>query len=137
MGDDLFSRMQEAAQDARISGTDAKFAVETRATEANEVSGVSPAETVEPAEPKAVELDGRLKATAARALDGSAESAEEVRGEVVEIIVDDKFGETLSAREKRTLTKNLKTALVDDPAFKREVDSMLLLAAREIGRSRG
>lgn len=132
-GDDLLARMQEAAEAAKSEKVSNDFSVPAQEA-SSKVDPTGPG--TQPAEPTS-NLSQRLKVTAANALEGKTESADAVRSEVVDIVIDEKYGDTLSGKEKRKLTKNLKAALVDDPTFKREVDSMLLMAARDIGTSRG
>lgn len=134
-GDDLLARMQEAAESARAEKSSASFdsatVSESPQTEGIATDSASSVSSTAPAGPSE-RINARLKTTAADVLDGRLEDPRKVRGQVVEIVVDEKYADHLSTREKRAITKTLKETLVDDPAFKQEVDTMLMLAAREV-----
>lgn len=76
-------------------------------------------------------LAARVEVTAAKALRGEFEDDRQVREAVIDAVIDERLSNTLSAAEKRSMSATLKEALVDDPAFIRKVDDMLLFAARE------
>ncbi len=123
-GNELLQRMQEA-HEANYDGvagaapSGAKFSV----------AGASEARPV--AEPS--ELQAKIEVTASRALSGEFADAESIRAAVVEDIVRDRWETKLPRRKLQTMIGDLKSTLASDPEFSRQVDSMLLLAARSLG----
>ena len=119
---DLLQRMQEARDAGQTDATKATFAVEpSRETTAADTTP---------------SLDGRLRDVAVKAMDGGFKTADDVRVAVIEEIVDDRLDALVSKRtERKRLIDGLKTTLVDDPEFQKQVDDMLVMAARDIGSS--
>jgi hypothetical protein len=97
------------------------------------VDTASPASSTAPAS-ASTPLQDRIEVEASRALNGEFSTDAEVRSAVIDVIIDEKFGDRLSVADRRKMTRTLKENLVDDPGFVRQVDDMLLLAARELAR---
>jgi hypothetical protein len=81
------------------------------------------------------ELETELLTTAADALEGKYGDDDEIRGAVVETIVDTRYGENLAQSERSRIVSTLEQTLVDDQEFRAEVDNMLILAARQLARN--
>lgn len=121
---DLIQRMQEAHDTAKTDG--ASFSLSEQVAHTSRVDS-----------PTEAGLIDRLKETATKALDGGFKDAESVRLAVVEDIVDDKLADLVPKRsEKKKLIDGLQRTLVQDPEFEKQVDDMLIMAAREVGASR-
>lgn len=74
-------------------------------------------------------LESRLLETARGALEGDFGSVDEVRSEVVDAIIDERYADRLSDGEADRIAETLRATLTADPNFQREVDNMLVLAA--------
>lgn len=81
------------------------------------------------------ELEAELLSTASDALEGKFEGDDQIRGAVVETIVDTRYGDDLADSERTRIVSTLEQTLVDDHEFRAEVDNMLILAARQLARS--
>jgi hypothetical protein len=83
-------------------------------------------------------LEQRLLDTAASVLDGAFETTfdttAELRRAVVDAIVEERYADTLGPEQTEQITRTLELTLTDDPVFQREVDNMLLHAARQLAR---
>ncbi len=80
-------------------------------------------------------LDGKLRVTAEKALKGEFKNENELRLEVISTIVEDRFDGILNKRsEKKKLLKGLEETLLNDPEFGNQIDDMMLMAARDLGR---
>ncbi len=122
----LIQQMQEAAQKEAASGTQPTFEV----GEANQTASTAAPATSEPT------LNTKVKETARLALDGKITDADEVRSRVIDAVIDDKLQNISNARKKKQVRETLQVGLVDNPAFIKEVDRMLLLAAQEVARGK-
>jgi hypothetical protein len=69
---------------------------------------------------------------AERVLKGDLSDPVATRREVLSAIVDDKFGDMVEPSQKRRTLEMLEATLGEDPSFTREVDDMLVLAARSL-----
>jgi hypothetical protein len=130
---ELLERMREAHRQAEADSVDAsRLAEQSGATEATgsvEAAGASNGAS------EAVDgLEQRLLDTAASVLDGAFDSTDDVRHAVVEAIVTERYAETLGPAETEQITRTLTLTLTDDPAFRQEVDNMLVHAASELAR---
>lgn len=136
MPDDLLQRMQEAHEQKRTDAVDgASDAVGTDATfSVGDLQGVEAPREVEPTERADLEL--RLEETAKKALSGEFPDAQSVRGEVVEHIIRDRWESRVGKAKTSQMIRTLKPTLVDDPEFSRQVDEMLIMAARQLGSPR-
>jgi len=116
----LIERMQKAhAESKEVKGSGASFALDAAgapATESAPASGI---------ERSVLEI-------AERVLNGELSDPSATRREVLEAIVDDKFGAMVEPSQKRRTLEMLEFTLGEDPAFSREVDDMLVLAARSL-----
>ncbi len=117
---DLLERMRSAAQSAATpSGASAGAAR-------------SPADAVGAATPDVSPLESNLREIAQRALDGAYADASQLRGDVVQQIVRDRWQGQIRPEKVEELVDELSRTLVDDPEFSRTVDEMLVLAARHV-----
>jgi hypothetical protein len=130
--DDLLQRMQEAHEQQKtstVSGTDTQktFSVEQlAATREPEAVG----------EVAASGLETQLRATAEKALRGEFPDSAAVREAVVEDVLRDRWEAKVGRSQVEKMIRTLKPTLVDDPEFARQVDEMLIMAARSVGTSR-
>ncbi|MBA2660961.1 MAG: hypothetical protein H0U74_01595 [Bradymonadaceae bacterium] len=128
ISDNLLERMQDAHQEAKASTSPHSCATKIDLECLPDIEAV-PTESGEQAQ-----IEAKLLMVAQSLLtDDYSMTPTEVRESVVEIIVDQKFGDMLDAVERRRVADTLKEALVDDPGFSAEVDDMLILAARKLG----
>lgn len=120
----LIEQMQKAHAESveKASGSSKT----SRTFSMEQVQGSSPA----PAE-KVSELDKKVVSIAERVLKGELEEPGEARQEVLHAIVEERYAELLTGPRKRQALKTLEGAMLGDPAFAREVDRMLILAARK------
>lgn len=125
-GDDLLHRMQEA-HDEQVEGKD--FDRAGRGEGVGESGRVAEVDESDPVERRAMD-------TARKALDGEFEEDREVRREVIASIVEERYAGMAGVGTEETLVDSVEEALVDDAAFRSEVDNMLLHAARRVGEER-
>lgn len=126
---DLLQRMQQMHQE----GTEKAERSPGPAKTSSDFSVDAPsAESAAPVAEKKSELASRIETEATRALKGEYSDDAEVREAVIDAVLDERLGGKLNAAEDRRMRGTLKDALVEDPAFMRKVDDMLLLAARDI-----
>ena len=126
-GEDLIQRMKEAHHSEVEQAPESDAPSSATATSAESVGGADESDDAK--------LQENLLGTASDALDGKYESSDQLRGAVVETIVDTRYGTNLSDEQRTSVVDTLKQTLVDDVEFQREVDNMLILAARELARS--
>jgi hypothetical protein len=131
MADDLLQRMQEAheqqgagAVDETTAGTDKTFRVD-------ELQGPRETDSVQKTERSDLEL--RLEETAQKALRGEFDDAASVRSEVVDHILRDRWESRVGKAKMSRMLRTVKPTLVADPEFTRQVDEMLIMAARQLG----
>ncbi|MFW5965901.1 MAG: hypothetical protein ACOCV2_00215 [Persicimonas sp.] len=96
---------------------------------ASEVTG----ESVESEGPRAP-LDERLLKTARDALQGRFDTIDQVRARVIDVILDERYSETLQAAGREGIESTVRAALESDPNVSREIDQMLVAAASELRR---
>lgn len=72
---------------------------------------------------------------AQKVLDGKHAEPVAARREVIEAIVDDRFGAMIDPSKRRQTVSMLEYTLSEDPHFAKEVDQMLIFAARELATS--
>jgi len=72
---------------------------------------------------------------AQKVLDGKHAEPVAARREVIEAIVDDRFGAMIDPAKRRQTISMLEYTLSEDPQFAKEVDQMLIFAARELATS--
>lgn len=130
--DDLLQRMQEAHKQDKTDGVGKTEGQKTFSID--QAQTARPADQVGKAEP--TQLQTRLRTTAEKALRGEFPDAAAVREAVVEDILRDKWEAKLGRTQTTKMLRALKPTLVDDPEFTRQVDEMLILAARNVGSSR-
>ena len=130
--DDLLQRMQEAHEQDKTTKAGKTEAQKTFSLDPTHAA--HPTESIARAEPS--ELQTRLRATAQKALRGEFREAAAVREAVVEDILRDRWEDKLGRAQTTKMLRALKPTLVDDPEFTRQVDEMLILAARNVGTSR-
>lgn len=116
---DLFDRMRRAA------GTD-KTANATAAS-----ATAAPVEVDSARQADGLERDVRV--TAERVLRGELADPAQARGAVVEQILRHRWDGRVEAAQLDQMVDALTATLVDDPEFRRQIDEMLVLAAREVG----
>lgn len=132
--DDLLQRMQEAVEQQKTKEIDGTPGAEKASFRLDELQPPQQVDATEASQ--ASPLQTRVRETAARALRGEFSDSESIRGAVVEDIVRDRWEPRLGRAEARKIVKSMKETLSGDPEFARQVDEMLILAARELG-SRG
>ena len=127
---DLLQRMQRAhtreSEAAGKVGDSPAFDASQRSSAAGKSDRASRAQNPE--------LEDELLTTASAALEGEFETDDQIRGAVVETIVDTRYGDDLADSERSRIVSTLEQTLVDDQEFRAEVDNMLILAARELAR---
>lgn len=115
---DLFERMREAA---RVETSAGGAIAETGSADALSATG----------EPQG--LAGQVRITAERALRGEFADPAEARAEVIEQILRHRWEDSVEPARLEEMVAELKPTLSSDPEFRRQVDDMLILAAREVG----
>ena len=131
--DTLLQRMQEAHQSPESVATEATNDV-GKGFRVADVSPTAPTEATEATE--ATRLVSNLRSTAEKALRGEFAGPSEVRAEVVDHILRERWEAKLGKAKTAKMIRTMKPTLVDDPEFAREVDEMLIMAARELGAAR-
>lgn len=132
IADDLLQRMQEAHETQATQAT--QDAAPQKTFRLDELQGTSAAQPVEATQPSA--LEARVRETAQKALRGEFADAEAVRAAVVEDVLRERWEPKVGRAQVAKMIKTLKPTLVDDPEFTRQVDEMLVMAARQLGSSR-
>lgn len=125
-GPDLFARMHQAHRQEVADSVGSS-------REAEAAGNVVELSTIGQ-EPVGAELESRLLATAAAALDGGFESVDELQKAVIGAIVEARYASHLPASEAEQITRTLEMTLSTDPNFGKEVDNMMIQAARRLGR---
>ncbi len=123
-GVELLQRMQELHQETLE---------QTKGTSTFSVDAPSSTDATSPTSEVSA-LRERIEVEATKALRGDYASDSEIRSAVIDLILDERLGEQVTPAQRRKVGKKLKEDLVDDPGFVRQVDDMLLLAARELAR---
>lgn len=77
-------------------------------------------------------LERSVMQVAQRVLDGEVTEPVAARREVIGVIVDERYGELVEPSQRRRAMQALEVTLGQDPTFAREVDNMLILAARDL-----
>lgn len=77
-------------------------------------------------------LDRKVVGIAERVLKGDLKDAIGARKEVLHAIVDTRYGDMIPTHKRRQTVQLLEQNMLDDPAFSKEVDHMLILAARQV-----
>lgn len=132
VADDLLQRMQEAHEQQKTSQIDKADGQKTFSLDQVR----SAQETQKTSEVEKTSLQTRLQTTAEKALRGEFKDAAAVREAVVEDILREKWEPKVGRAKAAQMLRTLKPTLVDDPTFTRQVDEMLILAARNVGPSR-
>lgn len=132
MADSLLQRMQQANRAPEVEST-TSVGSEEKTFSVGELQSAGPAAPTKAAEPSALETE--LRATAERALRGEYNDAQSLRAEVVEHILRDRWEAKVGRAKTAKMIRTLKPTLVEDPEFARQVDEMLIMAARELGSS--
>lgn len=128
---DLFSRMEQA-RDAEV-GEAGKASAEPVEKSALAAPNSAPAQASGELEGA---LQGQLLEAAASALRGEFSSENELRGHIIELILAERYAPAVGPAERREITQSLQILLNEDPQFIRQVDQMLLNAARLLARGR-
>lgn len=125
----LLTRMREAHA-AEVADATPPIAQGTAAPRAAVAGAARDAASVAPAPPVARAILG----VAREVIQGHITSPDAARGAVIDAIVEHQYGHLL---EGDTATVNMvKLSLLDDPQLQREVDDMLIHAARDLARPR-
>ncbi len=120
---DLIARMQEAHKTEKTESS--------KTFDVSKAAGPSKAEATSDSG-----LDGKLRVTAEKALNGDFKNEKELRLEVISTIIDERFeGITTKRSEKKKLLQGLEATLLNDPEFATEIDDMMLMAAKELGKN--
>jgi hypothetical protein len=82
-------------------------------------------------------LQRRMIGCAREILDGQLDSSEKVRGEIIEAVVETRYDGLADQQRRTELVEALEATLGADPAFRAEVENMLIHAARKLGRVKG
>ncbi len=82
-------------------------------------------------------LERRMVECARAVLDSRFESSEGVREAVVEAVVEARYGALVSGKDREQMLETVHRMLDDDPSFRAELETMLIHAARELGRAAG
>lgn len=131
---DLIARMRRAHDQELAASAEAESADA-------ETASISSRSLREAEEIAAAETDGQLArkllGTARRALEERFEGGGEIRGAIVDAIVDSRYGDVVEGEGREEIVAAVKETLDDDPGFRREVDNMMLKAARQLGRAQG
>jgi len=115
----LIERMQKAhAESKETKDTGSSFSISAAAS-TNESAPTSG-------------IERSVMGIAERVLKGDLSDPVATRREVLSAIVDDKFGDMVEPSQKRRTLEMLEATLGEDPSFTREVDDMLVLAARSL-----
>lgn len=107
-------------------------------TRMREAAAVAPSDQIaaprvsESPMPAAAPEAAAMRGIAERAIRGEFPDSTAVRTEVVEELLRLRWSAHLPAEELGQMLHELTPTLIDDPAFVREVDELLLLAAREL-----
>ena len=115
----LIEQMQKAHSSAKTQEAAPAFSTEGAAQVAPPASTPPPSQGV--------------NRVAGRVLSGEISDPVEARREVVVSLVDERFGAIVPAGKKRQAVSMLEDTLLEDPNFAKEVDQMLLMAARDLG----
>ncbi len=129
---DILERMERAHRQEAAEGVDDAQSPSGAASAESLGAATGAGATSEPSE-----LQSRLLETAARALDGEFDSADALRGEVVDAIVEQRYADGVPADQLDGIKNTVRATLTGDPVFRDEVDNMLVLAARELARKSG
>lgn len=127
--ENLLQRMREAHAEARTEAAAGRRVVVAGQASLPELENASRAETSVDQQ----KLQARLLAIAGDALDEKYATPTDIREAVVDAILDERFGDSVKGIEREHVSNTLKASLVDDPQFSRQVDNMLILAARKLG----
>lgn len=114
----LIEQMQKAHTEGKEQTQGSSFAV-------------GGAEQAAPAE-AASELERSVMQIAQRVLEGDLTEPASARREVIDAIVDERYGALVEPSQRRRTVEMLEVTLGEDPTFAREVDNMLILAAQEL-----
>lgn len=118
---------------ARMESTEAP----DQAADSSPVDDAKPSEVageaVESESPRAP-LDDRLLKTARSALEGQFDSIDQVRARVIDVILEERYADTLRAADRDGIESTVRAALESDPNVRREIDHMLVAAASELRR---
>lgn len=79
-------------------------------------------------------LETRLGETARRALAGEFDSLDQVRGEVVDAVIEERYSESLEEAGATDVASTVRAALQSDPNVCRQVDHLLVAAAASLKR---
>jgi hypothetical protein len=128
---DLFARMQQAHQTelADPVGSAEDAAAADNVVELAALRSMGGDETV------GAELETRLLETAAAALDDGFETVSELREAVIDAIVEERYADQLPAADAERITRTIKVTLSTDPVFRKEIDNMMIQAARRLAQS--
>lgn len=128
--EELLARMERAHRQEAAEGVDDAEASSSAASAQSLGAATGADGTSEPSK-----LQSRLLETAARALDGDFTSADALRGEVVDAIVEQRYADGVPDEQLDGIKDTVRATLTGDPVFRDEVDNMLVLAARELARA--
>lgn len=134
----LFEQMRKAHTDRKqeISGADKASGFSLQNTGAASGAGTAGVQGATGAQ--ATQTTGLQKSIlqiAQKVLDGKHAEPVAARREVIEAIVDDRFGGMIDPSKRRQTVSMLEYTLSEDPHFAKEVDQMLIFAARELATS--
>lgn len=134
----LFEQMRKAHTDRKqeIGGADKASGFSLQNTAA--ASGAGAAGVQGGAVAQATQtspLQKSILQIAQKVLDGKHAEPVAARREVIEAIVDDRFGAMIDPSKRRQTVSMLEYTLSEDPHFAKEVDQMLIFAARELATS--
>lgn len=114
----LIERMQKAHAEVKDSPKATSFSLQAPSRAAQS--------------PAASPVERSIMDIARRVMSGDIKGDTQTRRHVLEAIVDDRFSGMVEAGQKKQTLEMLEYTLGEDPAFGREIDDMLILAARSI-----
>lgn len=127
----LFEQMRKAHTDRKDEsgqvGKGAGFSLQGTSASA-QAGAMSASQQTQKSSP----LQQSILGIAQKVLDGKLKEPVAARREVIEAIVDDRFGAMVDPSKKRQTLSMLEYTLSEDPQFAKEVDQMLIHAAREL-----
>ena len=133
IADDLLQRMQEAHETQKTTGP-SDAAPSQKSFRLDDVQKAAGPQRLDETQPSA--LQSRVRDTAQKALRGEFPDAAAVRAAVVDDVLRERWEPKVGRAKIAKMIKTMKPTLVDDPEFTRQVDEMLIMAARNLGSNR-
>lgn len=134
----LFEQMRKAHTDRKqeIGGADKAAGFSLQSTNPTGAAGAAGVQNTAGAQAtQASPLQSSILKIAQKVLDGKHAEPVAARREVIEAIVDDRFGAMIDPSKRRQAVSMLEYTLSEDPHFSKEVDQMLIFAARDLATS--